>query len=411
MPKPKVVMLISNDMRFDPRVPKEAWSAASIFDTTVLAFYRHNPKVKLPRIERVTQTYGGSRVTYKIQRFEYRPKKIFSRDPDNYDITRDRLAFLQGLFFFYELNKRFLEAAKKIKPDVVHANDLDTLVAAYLIKKKTGAKLVYDSHELWTNQGMPIPGIMIKMLGWAEKFILKRLDGMVSVNESIIRELEKMYHFKFSAPVEIVYNSPVTKKISLKKKNKKVLAVLYQGRFAPNRGLEELALAGRYIDKNIKIYFRAKDFPEIKEKIIMIIKQNKLEEKIELLEPVKMTEMVEAGEFADVGVIPYIPVHKDNELTTPNKLFEYMMSGCALACSDLPELKKIINKYQNGVLFNPREPKSIAKAINQLAKDRKVLTEMQKRSLKASKDYAWEHQGKKLTDLYLKTIHPNIVRK
>jgi len=76
------------------------------------------------------------------------------------------------------------------------------------------------------------------------------------------------------------------------------------------------------------------------------------------------------------------------------------MAGLALACSDLPELGRIVEKYQNGVLFNPSNPKSIARALNKLIEDPEKLQEMQKRSLSASKLYTWENQAKKLMRIY-----------
>ena len=44
---------------------------------------------------------------------------------------------------------RIARAARRLpSPSVVHANDLDTLPAGLLLARRSGARLVYDAHEL-----------------------------------------------------------------------------------------------------------------------------------------------------------------------------------------------------------------------------------------------------------------------
>jgi hypothetical protein len=46
--------------------------------------------------------------------------------------------------FFYMPIKMMV----KIKPDVIHANDFDTLIQAYIASRLCNCKLLYDSHEI-----------------------------------------------------------------------------------------------------------------------------------------------------------------------------------------------------------------------------------------------------------------------
>ncbi|MBX9295867.1 glycosyltransferase family 4 protein [Chromobacterium piscinae] len=83
------------------------------------------------------------------------------------------------------LSRRYL---KEWKPDVVIASStypLDTVPAAW-IAGKTGARLVYEVHDLWPLTPVEVGGMspkhpFIRLLQWAEDFGYKRADTVVSM--------------------------------------------------------------------------------------------------------------------------------------------------------------------------------------------------------------------------------------
>lgn len=444
--KPKIIMLISNNLQNDPRVQKEAFSAAKNgFDVSVLAFSTldsqrtfssdefevkhiiYEPQAAWQNIRRwlghkvmsiyfqnkyfalmlsplgKIKNYLRSKTLNLIDNDINQPVTISSQNNNQVIVlpksNNPLTKFWIALNYFKSLNKKFISEAVKCDPDIIHAHDLDTLLAGYLINRKTGAKLIYDSHELWTKQGMPIPKIFIWFMGLLERWLIKKVDGLISVNESILEELKNMYHFK-PIPQTVVYNCPKYFKTILIKKPSVKIKILYQGRFAPNRGLEELVLASRYFKKNVELYFRCTGEEDIKQKIYSLVKKYKLEKRIFFLKPVAMEDLSRAARFADIGIIPYLPTNRNNELASPNKLFEYSMAGLAIACSHLVELRKFVKAHQNGLLFKPEDPKSIARVINRFAEDHLLLAQSKENSIKAAKEYNWEKQAEKLIDLY-----------
>ena len=116
-----------------------------------------------------------------------------------------------------------------------------------------------------------------------------------------------------------------------------------------------------------------------------------------LLPRVPMTELVASLRGFDIGIIPYRATCLNNYYSSPNKLFEYMMGGLAIAAADLPEIRRVVEEYGNGVLFDPQDPTDIAEKINALASDRSRLDEMKRNSLKgAAEQYSWEIQRPRL---------------
>lgn len=376
-----ILMLVSNPVTNDPRVTKEAESLVQIASITILSFYYG--QIKFKRLEKK----GG----YRIIRARF-SKVNFHKNI--FDLAK----------YFWSMNYFYIREGIRMKPDIVHSHNLDTLLAGYLIKRKTGAKLIYDAHEIWFEQGLALPGLVLKIFRILEKYLLKKIDGLISVNLSIIKALAKIHKIKFPYPTVSLYNCPSLRKYQPGNnfsnfENRTI--VLYQGGYMDNRGLEELILANQYFVPEIVTFLRIV-FPDKKssQKLIDLIGKHRLQNRIFLLKPVSLEKIVEGTIGADIGIIPYLPVNINNQLTSPNKLFEYCHGGLAIAASNLPELKNFIRKYNNGILFNPKEPQDIADKINRLVKNRPLLEQKKQNSLLFAKVINWQKEEKKLLRFY-----------
>src|SRR5699024_11182513 len=76
---------------------------------------------------------------------------------------------------------------------------------------------------------------------------------------------------------------------------------------------------------------------------------------------------------ADVGLIPYLPVSRNNQYALPNKVFEYTGAGIPFVASDLPELRRIVEAARCGEVYDPFDPQQLATAVRSvLDPDRRV---------------------------------------
>jgi glycosyltransferase involved in cell wall biosynthesis len=126
-----------------------------------------------------------------------------------------------------------------------------------------------------------------------------------------------------------------------------------------------------------------------------------LQDCVEFAAPVPMTELVKAACEADIGVAPFLPVCLNTRFCLPNKLFEYMMAGLAIAGSDLPEMRRIIVGHELGAVFNPENPQEIARVLNELIADEARLERAQSHALHWAKTrYNWEVESQKLLVVY-----------
>ena len=68
----------------------------------------------------------------------------------SYFTLRTKLWFRKGPQFYAEFNIRLFLYLMTSNVDLIFANDLDTLPAAYLAAKIRGKRLIYDTHEYFT---------------------------------------------------------------------------------------------------------------------------------------------------------------------------------------------------------------------------------------------------------------------
>lgn len=288
--------------------------------------------------------------------------------------------------------------------DIVHCHDLNTLPVGWALARRTAATLVYDAHELYPE---------ISTLSRKERLVWRALERhmapkaarIVTVCESIAEELVQRY--RVAKPL-VVHNcpprsaSPSPMPVNRLREKAGLLdhlepLVLYQGGFAPNRGLETLIEAARDFHRGVLVLM---GWGRIEDELRALIGELGLEKRALIVGPAEQHELLQFTQGADLGVIPYQPVGLNNYYTTPNKLFEYMASGIAVAGSRLPELQRFVEGYDFGVTFDPTQASDIARAVNVALEDDDRLAAMKSNALVASKMFAWESEVVKLVEAY-----------
>jgi glycosyltransferase involved in cell wall biosynthesis len=222
------------------------------------------------------------------------------------------------------------------------------------------------------------------------------------VNSSIAEELKRRY--SLSSNPRVIYNIPLTTSAAgsnIRRKTSDKINLVYCGRYEASRGLPELIEAMQYLPESYELHLQGYGSLEfaLKEQA----KKLGLEHRIHFRSPVKKEQIVESLKFADVGVIAYQPVNLNNLYCTPNKLFEYIAAGLAIVASDVPELRKIVEKYHLGYLFNPYEPKDIASAIRKISSEK--LPGLQKNARDAAAVLNWKNEEKKLFAIYEEVLN------
>jgi len=384
-------MLATNDMLNDPRVARHAATLSNQgFRVIVVCPLTYRTRAielrdgyEIARVRSSVFDYLAELSTRKKNQIKF-PKNTLFAPPLQTILALVRLSALQ---------LRLLRYAQKIHADIYCSNDLDTLLIG-VICAGFDRKLVYDSHELWTDMLIGIPPYGKAILRRIEKLLIRRADRVITVNEFIAKELKARY--AIDRPVHVIYNYPnlLAEKRTKRRKTIAPKKVLYQGRYSPERGLENLVRASEYLLHDVELVFRGYGEIEAYLKTLASGRANVRFEK-----PAKMEDLVQAAQNADVGIVSYMPTNLCNYFASPNKLFEYIQAGLAIAASDMPFLRKIITRDRIGVLFDPQDPRNIAEALNAVTRPERLEAYRKNVALVAPR-YTWASESQKLVRLY-----------
>ncbi|MDG2194252.1 MAG: glycosyltransferase, partial [Polaribacter sp.] len=299
----KIIVSVTNDLTTDQRVDK------------ICAFLlEHNFDVLL-----IGRKLPGS---LPIQR--------------NYKTKRLSLFFNKGFLFYAEFNIRLFLTLLFSKKDLLLSNDIDTLVANFLISKIQYKKLVYDSHELFTEIPELIHRPFVRKC-WLniEKWILPKLKNTYTVSNSIAQYYNKKYDTNF----KVIRNLPLQKKVTPSKfpfvlENKKIL--LYQGATNIGRGLELMIDSMAYLKNHVFIIIGTGDiFTELQQKT----KQLDLNGSVKFLGKLEPKELQKLTPLADLGISLEENLGLSYRYSLPNKIFDYIQAEVPVLVSNLPEMK------------------------------------------------------------------------
>lgn len=129
-----------------------------------------------------------------------------------------------------------------------------------------------------------------------------------------------------------------------------------------------------------------------------------LEDRVHVVPPVRPFEVVPFIRSADASIILYYPRNANYRNSLPNRFFQPLAAELPLLYPELPEIRRIAEKYEIGIPIDPQIPRSIADAVTKLLNDPSLLTRY-KRNLRVARDeLSWEREETILRDLISTTL-------
>ena len=102
-------------------------------------------------------------------------------------------------------NRRALRELRRLRPELIHANDYNTMWPALAARRLVGARVLYDSHELWADRnGRPE---WRRWLLRAERRFVRRADAVITASPGYSAAFASRYGI--AAPI-VIRNIPVS---------------------------------------------------------------------------------------------------------------------------------------------------------------------------------------------------------
>lgn len=304
-----------------------------------------------------------------------------------------------------DFSRRVVDPAVAFHPDVVHANDANTLVPALVISARTGAVIVYDSHELWLHRNVrsdrPLAPYVEALI---ERAGVRRAGAVITVSPSIVGWLAE--HYGMTTPPFLVRNVPAAGEApdpsrgrlhELAGLSPSDRIVAYGGRVTTSRGIEETIDALAALPPDVHLVMLGYGEEDYVDSLWKRAEAQGVRGRVHLVGPVASDEVADALSDADLAVVHVRPTNLSYRFALPNKLFESIRGGLPVAAADLPDIREVVESLGVGRLFDGEDTEDLARVIGEILEDPAPYREAARR---AASELTWEHESERLISAY-----------
>lgn len=265
-----------------------------------------------------------------------------------------------SLFFPGKFTWDWIRKAISLRPDIIHAHDLNTLGRGVLVSRLVGARLVYDSHD-WCTQTpatLRLPWWRRFYSRWKEKLLVRLTDGVIFPVPELCRIASEEFCIK--EPV-CICNFPrggvIPRQTILREElgvGEDTRILLYEGVLSGDRGLENIVSSARYIAGDVCIVFVGEGY--LKPRLRELARQSGIVGKVKFIDTIAVEKFPLYCAGADAGIV----IYKVEGLTTihgwPTKVFDYLRASLPVLISAGPEITRLVVSNSSGVRIEDISP-------------------------------------------------------
>ena len=367
-----VVLTKTNLLDRDPRLSKEIGSLKKEGCSVVLLCWDRD-RITSSREERIDNKYKEIRFRFKAP----------------YGVKVLPFLPLWWCFEFYWL--------LKMRVNLIHAINFDTIFPAIIVGKIKKTAVVYEMFDTYEDE-IALPCILRNILLNIDKYFMYIVKAVIIVDEARLDEFKGIPNNN----VVVIYNSPpdILESIDfpLIRQQCEKFVIFYAGALYTARGtkLNNVLSAIKQIEGcKIIIAGYGDQVGEIESWA------NEAPDKVQFIGKIDYSEVVERTLTSDLAIALYDPAIMNIKYTSANKLFEAMMCRKPIIVSKDTGSANIVNKMACGLTVNCNDINEIKDAILMLKKSPKLYRQLAANGRIAyEKEFSWNIMAQRLIDLY-----------
>ncbi|MEQ8424041.1 MAG: glycosyltransferase family 4 protein, partial [Cyclobacteriaceae bacterium] len=358
----RILMLLNSNYPSDIRVKKEADALINAGNVVNLICLRGLK-------EEYTEDYQGINIIR------------IDAGKNNYGLAFWDVVMSIG-FIHPRFKKAILKVIDELNIEAIHVHDLPLAGTALSVKnRKKEIKVVIDLHENYPEalktwfKWKKNPFVRLKNTlflnpkRWTEfeRQECVAADRVVAVVDEMKKRLVKNYNIEPNK-ISVITNTE-DKNFLQQKLDTEVYSkipegfrVTYCGGIGPHRGVDTVIQAMNHLSRNdIQLVIVGSGSKSVMDNL-MALRETLNLKNVHFLGYQPFSKFYSYMHFADVNIIP----HKSNghtNNTVPHKLFQGMMAGRPLLVSTCDPLKRLVEAYECGVVFEADNPENCAKMI------------------------------------------------
>lgn len=316
---------------------------------------------------------------------------------------------------YYNFWKKFLKKVISIEKDinVVHAHDLVMVPVAQYLSKKMDVKLVFDFHENYPyliRDAKHTQSTLGKYLSdyrkWEkfERSAIQDADAIITVVQEMKQRIVDLG--ADDSKVHIYQNVPDLENVNVDAKGREVAGdffnLVYAGGITPARGLATVveAIALLPAKHKEKFTFTVCGTGSYEEEIKALANTLNVIDQIDFRGWVKQSEVFEFISKGNASIIPHYR-SVQNDCSSPNKLYQYMLVGRPVISSNCKSLERVINDTESGLIYENKSAEELAEKLQLLINDRELQIKLGKNGREAVlSQYNTKIEGLNLINTY-----------
>lgn len=293
-----------------------------------------------------------------------------------------------------------LRGASGLNADVYHIHDPDLLPVAYVLRRRTGARVIYDMHEDFRSHRSGLVGRLIRTVerwafGWLDHVVLaERGYRPILTGETVPHTCIENYH----RPYADTHVSPAASNGPFR--------LLYTGSISRSRGLfhmldvaQRLKADARPERLSLVGICRPDEQRAAAQQRIRREGLDAVVDRTGWTRYVPPETMPTHYRKADVGVALFqpIPNHMRSLLT---KFYEYLHYGLPILASDVPLWRRFVETHDCGAVVPPGDAAAVLRVLDRWHANPARFQTLVANARRVSERFRWHVMAQRLLDLY-----------
>lgn len=301
--------------------------------------------------------------------------------------------------------KAMAPVVEELNPSLIHSHDMLGLRLGAAIARKLAAKgkfvpWIHDLHEFVVGLTTVPETYRLSSIEYERRY-LRQADHLVTVSGRLAQEVQAIYRLR--KPPTVVYNTPeardeddatkpdVRSSLGL---SPDIPLVVYIGVAKKERGCETIVSAVSSLPGVHLCFVSDSKYVSSLRNMADTLGMGDRFHSLPYVPGAEVTSFIRTADIGTHGLIHY----PNGEVAMPNKMFEYLHAGLPVVVSDVAEMKRFVDTYGIGAVFEAENSISCANAISSVLREKAKYTANITPSLKS--EYSWQRQAEKLKAIY-----------
>ncbi|MCE0506586.1 glycosyltransferase family 4 protein [Roseivivax sp. GX 12232] len=310
--------------------------------------------------------------------------------------------------------------ARRLRPDIIHANELDSWIVALALKLVSNTRVVFDVHEFYpsmfaeTRMPRVLSPLTIGSLRMLYRLLAPRTDLIVVANRHIRRDFPNLPDRIISAENFAVLDVAARMDRMSADQNADQqteregctgapFRIIHVGLMAEERGSNViLACARDYLDASTPFTLVGTITNMSNTAFRDMIVDEGLDDRLEVIDWLPYEELTCKLTSSHLGIVFFQSGSETNAYGLPHKLFDYMAAGLPVLVSKYARyVSEIVTEAQCGIIIDSEDPAAVAREIRALAADPARTRQLGQNGRKAlQKKFNWDSEFSKLSEGY-----------